>query len=130
MDESTISGVGPFAGTTVHRFVHQAQDGPVFAVIVGDTAPGYLTSMSVDEALDEAGAANIEATHGQAIDERNLTVSGSPAREQRIVGPAFSYVFRTVVSGSRVYSISVRGSGADVTSAQAVVYLDSFAITP
>lgn len=130
MDESTIPGAGPFTGSTVHRFVHQAQDGVVFAIIVGDTEPGYLASMSVDNALDEAGAANIESTHGQEVEQRNLTVSGSPAREQRIIGPTFSYVFRTVLSGSRVYSISVRGSGADITSAEAVAYLDSFAITP
>ena len=130
MAESTSAGSGPFAGETVHAFVHDVPGGLRFAVLYADAAPNYLAAMSLDAALDAAELANIRATGGAQVDERHLTIAGLPVREQRITGPAASYVFRTVFAGNRMYSISVKGTDVQVREADVIVYFDSFTITP
>jgi hypothetical protein len=56
-------------------------------------------------------------------------VSGLEAREQHIVGPLGAYMFRTVLAGMRLFSISVKGTDDQVQDAESIVYLDSFAVT-
>ena len=130
MAESTSAGSGPFVGGTVHAFVHDEPDGPRFALLYADAAPNYLAGTSLDAALDAAELANIRATGGAQVDERHITITGLPAREQRITTPAASYVFRMVFAGNRLYSISVKGTDLQVQEADVIVYFDSFTITP
>jgi len=129
MVESTSKGSGPFAAATIHSFLYDEPGGPRFVVIYGDTDPGFIASMSTDAALDWFEAGNVSATKGQQVSERHLTISGLPGREQHIVGPGGSYVFRSVLAGNRLYSFSVKGADFQVQQADSVVYLDSFAVT-
>jgi hypothetical protein len=128
--ESTSTGSGPFAASTIHTFVHAEPGEPLFAAIYGDADPAFIASMSNDAALDWAEQANVGATNGHQVAERNLTISGLSGRGQSIVGPTGSYVFRMVLAGDRLYSFSVKGTDVQVQQADAIVYLDSFAITP
>jgi len=128
MVESTSTGSGPFAAATIHSFLYDEPGGPRFVVIYGDADPGFIASMSTGAALDQFEASNVSATKGQQVSERHLTVSGFPGREQRIVGPGGSYVFRMIVAGNRLYSFSVKGTDVQVQQADAAVYLDSFTV--
>lgn len=67
-------------------------------------------------------------THGTLLEENPLTVSGFPASEERIVANGIAYLFRAVLAGNRLYSVSVTGSPQDVDSAEAKVFVDSFEI--
>jgi hypothetical protein len=129
MVESTSTGSGPSAAATIHSFLYDEPGGPRFVVIYGDADAGFIASKSTDAALDQFEASNVSATKGQQVSERHLTISGLPGREQHNVGPTGSYVFRMVVAGNRLYSFSVKGADLQVQQADAVVYLDSFAVT-
>jgi hypothetical protein len=130
MVESTSTGSDPFAAATIHTFLYDEPGGPRFVVVYGDADPGFIASMSTGTVLDQFEASNVSVTKGQQVSERHLTISGLPGREQHIVGPGGSYVFRMVVAGDRLYQFSVKGADFQVQQAEAVVYLDSFAVTP
>lgn len=130
MIESTSTGAGPFAAATIHTFLDDEPNGARFVVIYGDANPAFVASISTEAALDQFEAANVTATHGQQVAERQLMISGLPGREQRIVGPGGGYVFRTVLVGDRLYSFSVKGSDVALAEAQVSVFFDSFTITP
>jgi len=87
-----------------------------------------LHRRSAREALP-ALRANVDTTHGIQQSERALTVAGQPGREQRINAGQLAYVFRMVFIGNRLYSISVSGTALQVDQADAILFLDSFAIT-
>ena len=130
MVETLSAGAGPFAAATIHTFLHDEPDGPRFVVVYGDADPSYIAARSTDAALDEFTLRNVGATSGHLISERKLTISGLPGREQYIVGPGGTYVFRTVLAGNRLYSLSATGNDAQVHGADVVVYLDSLVLTP
>jgi hypothetical protein len=129
MNESTSAGTGPFAAAPIHAFIHDEAGGPRYAAFYGDAEPGFLAATTSDAALDSFEGSNVSATSGRQISERHLTISGFPAREQAIVGPGGSYVFRMVLAGNRLFSFSVKGSDPQVHGAEATVYLDSIAVT-
>jgi hypothetical protein len=129
MKQSTLAppANGAFAGSTVTGFSTASASGARFAVLYADAVPGYLDAHGVDGTLLEAEGTNLSALNGTLVSAGPITVAGQPGREDRIgVGQAV-YVFRTVFIGQRMYSISVTGSPAQVDSADAKVFLDSFA---
>jgi hypothetical protein len=129
MSESTMAGARPFASAPVHAFVHDEPDGTRFAAFYGDADPGFLAATTPDAALDAFERSNLTATAGELRSERRLTISGFPGREQLITGSGGSYLFRMVLAGNRLFSFSVKGSEPQVHAAQAMVYLDSIAVT-
>ena len=92
--------------------------------------PAIYNSTSVDAALAAAEEANRASIGGTQEAERTLAIAGYAGREQRIIVGPVTYVLRLVFVGNRLFSISVKGSAAQVDEADASQFLNSFAATP
>ncbi len=130
MDAGTLSTGGVFAGAPARTYSAIGATGVRFAIVYADADPSYLAGTSLDSALSSAEQANLETIGGSQQAERSLTIAGNPGREQRITVGSTAYVLRLVFVGNRLYSISVKGSAAQVDEADAVQFLNSFASVP
>ncbi|MGH2465255.1 MAG: hypothetical protein ACRDGI_07335 [Candidatus Limnocylindrales bacterium] len=130
MDAGTLTTGGVFAGAPARTYSTVSASGVRFAVVYADADPSYLAGTPVDAALVSAEQANVETIGGTQQAERTLTIAGNPGREQRITIGSIAYVLRLVFVGNRLYSISVKGSSVQVDEADAVQFLNSFAVAP
>jgi hypothetical protein len=126
MADSPVQGSGVLAGRTVHALATTTSAGLRFAVFYADFPGEYLARTSVADAL--IAAAQSDAWLGTVTDNRPMAIAGNPGREERISGPKGDYAFRFVFVGNRLYSISASGPAAQVASAEANLFLDSFAL--
>ena len=130
MTETILPSGGVFAVSTVHGLSVTA-DRLRFAVVYEDAQPSYLATTPIESALAQAVSANVTSTHGTLVDQRPITVGGSPAREARISIIGGEYHFVVTFVGNRLYSLSVLGSSdAAARGSEATQFLDSFAVTP
>jgi hypothetical protein len=114
----------------VHYFVVTPKGGPRYAVVYGDYPSVYVKSTALDVIYGEARAADAAAAKGRLLQSGSRTIYGYAADEHIVDGNTGFQRFVTVMVGDRGYSLAVRGTEAQVRSADADRFIESFAPEP
>jgi hypothetical protein len=112
----------------VHYFLATLDGGPRYAVVYGDYPSAFVESTPLEVIYQESRDADVAAADGRLVEAGSLTVAGHPADQHIVDGKTGFQRFVTVLVGNRGYSIAVRGTEAQVRSAEATRFIASFAL--
>jgi hypothetical protein len=127
--ETVKTTENPYLGPIdVHYFVVTPDGGPRYAVVYGDFPSAYAETAVLDVHYQEARDSNVAKTQGRLVESGPTTVAGYPAETHVIDGKVAFYRFVSVLVGSRGYELSVRGTEAQIRSAEADRFIASFAV--
>lgn len=119
----------PYLGPIeVHYFIVNPAGGPRYGVVYGDYPSSYIETVALDAHYKEIRDSNLVAAKGRLVETSPTTIAGYTADEQIIDGEAGFYRFASVLVGTRGYGLSVRGTEAQVRSADADRFVRSFAV--
>jgi hypothetical protein len=126
MHEQTRPGAGAFTGATVHFWLGGIEGGPGLAVVYAERPAA--DTRTPDAVLSDAvvGAVGTD----ELIDRHPVTVHGVAGVEVRVAKADHQTLTRAFAIGRRLYTAAVSGSPTQVTSASAVLFLDSFEAAP
>jgi hypothetical protein len=114
----------------VHYFTVTPDGGPRYAVTYGDFPSAYVQGTSLATIYREARAGDVGAAHGRLVEAGTLTIAGHPADTHTVDGETGFQRFVTVLVGNRAYSLAIRGTEAQVRSAEATRFIASFGVDP
>jgi hypothetical protein len=114
----------------VHYFTVTPDGGPRHAVIYGDFPSAYVQRTPLDTIYREARAGDVGAANGRLVEAGSLTIAGHPADTHIVDGETGFQRFVTVLVGNRLYSLAIRGTEAQVRSAEATRFIASFGLDP
>jgi hypothetical protein len=126
MHEQTQPGGGAFTGSTVHFWLGGIEGGARLAVVYAERPA--VDTRTPDAVFSDAvtGAVGSDAL----LDRHAVTVHGVAGIEVRVAKTDHQTLTRAFAVGRRLYTVAVSGSPTQVTSASAVVFLDSFEAVP